>query len=54
MVISQKLDESGDDDRLERWGPDWELSMIMLREAGVELMFLSKHEIAGDDKDLIL
>ena len=51
MVISLKLEESGNADRLERWRPDWELSMMMLREAGVELMFLSKHEIIVDNKN---
>lgn len=45
LVVSLALADSGDQDRIERWMPDWDISMMMLKEAGVKLMFLRKHEL---------
>lgn len=45
LLISLALEESGDNDRLTRWMPDWEISIILLNEAGVKIIFLNKSDL---------
>jgi dCMP deaminase len=45
MVISLDLKHSGSLERIARWKPEWDISMMMLNESGVKLMFLQKHEL---------
>lgn len=45
MVISLKLDDSGSKERIDRWKSDWDISLMMLQEAKIQIMFLSKSDI---------
>lgn len=47
MVISRDIVEFERDnpDVAARWKPEWDISVIMMKEAGIQIMFLSKDEI---------
>ena len=45
MLISLKLEDSGSKERIERWKKDWEISLMMLKESGLNIIFLSKDDL---------
>lgn len=47
MVITRDIDEivKEQSDIAERWKPEWDVSVDMMREAGIVIMFLLKDEI---------
>jgi dCMP deaminase len=47
MVITRDTEELQKEfpDMVERWKPEWDVSIDMMREAGITIMFLSKNEL---------
>src|SRR5204863_7102018 len=47
MIITRDINECVTDypDIADRWKPEWDISLTMIREAGIKIMFLSKIEI---------
>lgn len=44
LVISLSLTDSGED-RYNRWKDDWDISIMMLREADIKILFLNRTDI---------
>lgn len=53
MVITRDFEELQKDnpDVVARWKPEWDVSIEMMREAGIQIMFLTKNDIFDDDKN---
>lgn len=45
MVVSLKLEDTGDKEKQERWNSEWKESKWMLEEAGIVIIYLSKEEV---------
>lgn len=53
MVITRDFEEFQKDNPevASRWKPEWDVSVEMMKEAGVQIMFLSKIDIFDDKKN---
>lgn len=45
MIVSLNLNDIGDTERLKRWKTEWDESLWMLKEAGINILFLNLDEI---------
>jgi dCMP deaminase len=49
MVVTFDINEYSDQEIINRWKPDWDISLMMLEEAGVTVMFLTNEDLNSID-----
>jgi dCMP deaminase len=50
LIISLDFNDE-DPELIARWKPDWDVSLIMFREAGIRIIFLTKQEVNDESGD---